>query len=39
MRAFSKLFNTLDELETRLGKNRYLVGGVITRQIGDCFRH
>ena len=28
--AFYKLFNTLDELEARLGKNRYLVGGVIT---------
>ncbi len=29
-RAFDRLFNTLDELETRLSKQRYLVGKQIT---------
>lgn len=29
-RAFDRLFATLDELETRLGRSRYLVGGRIT---------
>jgi len=36
--AYDALFDTLDELEARLGRQRYLVGGQITEAIGGSSR-